>query len=227
MIGREVIGKAIMEGVQAANRRYETWSGGGWLTDSGAEGPAVSAVGEKLHRAIAGDGSIEMQMPSGAILDWSAAQRRKGRPRLIEGSHDRVDIVVLDRKRRPVCAVEVNRFWRDEECLEDLERVRDLIVESGHRNGSLAAGFVAFLLDGWEEEDSTAGECLEFRRNWIEETLRERFDADGLNMEFHLGPRRRYPKKYRVLRKERDWVHAALHIGLWRGQTRTDSGSAP
>ena len=31
------------------------------------------------------------------------------------------------------------------------------------------------------------------------------------------GPEGRYPKKYRALRKERDWVHAAFRIGLWRG----------
>ena len=217
MIGREAIGKAIVEGVQAANRRYEAWSRGGWLTDSGAEGPAVSAVGEKLHGALAGEGSIEMQMPSGAVLDWSAARRRKGRPRLIEGSHNRVDIVILDRDWRPVCAVELNRYWQQEECLEDLERVRDLIIESGCRNGSLTAGFVAFPLDGWEEEDCTARECLEFRRNWIDEALGNRFDPDGLKMELLLGPGRRYPKRYRALRKERDWVHAAFRIGLWRG----------
>ena len=217
MIGREAIGNAIMEGVQAANRRYEAWSRGAWLTDSGADGPAVSAVGEKLHGALAGDGSIEMQMPSGAILDWSTARRRKGRPRLMDGSHERVDIVILDGKRRPVCAVEVTRCWQQEACLAELERVRDLIVESGYRKGSLAAGFVAFLLDGWEEEDCTARECLEFRRNRIEEAVGDRFDPDGLNMEFLLGPVRRYPKKYRALRKERDWVHAAFRIGLWRG----------
>ena len=76
---------------------------------------------------------------------------------------------------------------------------------------------MAFLLDGWEEEDETAEECLEFRRNVIEEALRERFNADGLSMEFRLGPGRRYPKKYRELRKERDWIHGAFCIGLWRG----------
>ena len=31
-------------------------------------------------------------------------------------------------------------------------------------------------------------------------------------MELLLGPGRRYPKKYRALRKERDWVHAAFRI---------------
>ena len=227
MIDREAIGKAVMEGMQAANRRYEAWSRGGWLTDTGAEAPVLSAVGEKLHQAIAGEGSIEMQMPFRAILDWSAVRRRNGRPRFIESPHDRADIVILDRNWHPVCAVEVNRFWRDEECLADLESIRDLIVESGDRNGSLAAGFLAFLLDGWEEEDCTAGECLEFRRNWIEEKLRERFDADGLNMEFRLGPGRQYPKKYRALRQERDWVHAAFCIALWRGVPHTDARSTP
>lgn len=226
MIDRQAIGEAIMEGVQAANRRYEAWSRGGWLTDSGAEGPTVEAVGEKLHGALAGDGSIEMQMPSGAVLDWSAARRRKRRPRHIEAPHNRVDIVILDRNWRPVCAVEVNRFWQQEECLEDLERVRDLIVESSRRDGSLTVGFVAFLLDGWEEEDCTARECLEFRRNWIEEVVGEKFDPDGLKMELLLGPGRQYPKKYRVLRQERDWVHAAFCIALWRGVPHTDARSA-
>lgn len=217
MIGREAIRMAVMEGVQAANTRYETWSRGGWLTDSGAEGPVAAAVGETLHGAIAGKGSIEMQMPIRAILDWSAIGRRKGRPRFIMEPDNRVDIVILNREWRPVCVVETQRYWQDEECLEDLGTVRDLILDDDSRNGSLTAGFVAFLLDGWEEEDCTARECLEFRREFVEETLRERFDPDGLNTEFRLGPERRYPKKYRALRRERDWVHAAFCIGLSRG----------
>ena len=101
MIGREDIGKAVMEGVQAANRRYEAWSRGGWLTDSGAEGPVAAAVGEKLHGVLGGEGSIEMQMPIGAILDWSAVGRRKRRPRFIMEPHNRVDIVILDGEWAP------------------------------------------------------------------------------------------------------------------------------
>ena len=217
MIGREDIGKAVMEGVQAANRRYEAWSRGGWLTDSGAEGPVAAAVGEKLHGVLGGEGSIEMQMPIGAILDWSAIGRRKRRPRFIMEPHNRVDIVILDGEWRPVCAVETQRYWQDEECLEDLGRVRDLILDNDSGDGSLTAGFVTFLLDGWEEEDETADECLEFRREVIEEAVRESFDAEGLSMECRLGPGRRYPKKYRELRKERGWIHATFCIGLWRG----------
>ena len=78
MISREAIGTVVMEGVQTANGKHESWSRGGWLTDSGVEGPVVSAAGETLRGALAGEGGIEMQMPLGAILDRSAAPGPQG-----------------------------------------------------------------------------------------------------------------------------------------------------
>ena len=218
MISRRSIGSAILEGVQEANKQYEKWSRGLWVTDSGIEGHVVSTIAEKLHGLIAGKGSIEMEMPFGAIQEWSGAGRPRGRPRFTMNPRNRADIAILTKKWRPVCVIEVKRFWEEKKCLEDLERVRDLILRCGNqRNGSLKAGFLAFLLDGWEEEDMNAEECLYYRRKEIAHVLRDRFDKNGVKMKPRMGPTRCYPRRYRKLLKQPKWVHAPICISLWSG----------
>ena len=219
MVGRRAIGNAILDGVQVANRRYESWSRGGWLTDSGVEGHVVSTIGEKLHGLIAGEGSIEMEMPFGSIRKWSNARRARGRPRISQNARNRADIVVLTREWRPICVIEVKRGWDEEKCLWDLVRIRDLILRCGRQNnGSLRAGFLAFLLEGWQEEGMTAVQCLEREEREIRRLIRDEFDSEGLKMECRRSTMRRWPKKFRNLHDETNWVHAALCVGLWGGQ---------
>ena len=110
MAERRAIKKAILKGLQLANKRYERWSGGWWLTDSGVEGHAVSTIGEMLNRQVAGSGNIVMEMPFGTIEEWSGAGRPRGRPRETLNASNRADIVVLDRRDRPVYVIEVKRF---------------------------------------------------------------------------------------------------------------------
>ena len=113
----------MLDGVQVANTRYENWSRGGWLSDSGVEGHVVSTIGEKLHGQIAGEGSIEMEVPFGCIQEWSKARRPRGRPRISQNKRNRADIVVLTTKCRPICVIEVKRGWDEEKCLWGLVRI--------------------------------------------------------------------------------------------------------
>ena len=216
MVGRRAIENAILDGVQVANRRYEKWSRGGWLSDSGVEGHVVSTVGEKLHGLIADEGSIEMEMPFGSIRAWSGASRPRGRPRISQNARNRADIVVLTRKWRPIRVIEVKRSWDEEKCLWDLIRIRDLILRCGRQNnGSLRAGFLAFLLEGWQEDGRTAKQCLTRQEREIKQVLRDGFDSEGLKMECRRSTLRRYPKKFRKLRDETNWVHASYCVALW------------
>ena len=92
-----------------------------------------------------------MEMPFGTIEEWSGAGRPLGRPRKTLNESNRADIVVLDRRDRPVYVIEVKRFWTKKPCFEDLQRIRDLLLKFGcNAGGSLVGGFLVFMLAGWE-----------------------------------------------------------------------------
>ena len=219
VVGRIEVRNAILSGVQAANRRYERWSRGGWISDSGVEGHVVSTIGKKLDGLISGQGSIEMEMPFGAIQRWSAAERRRGRPRFTMNPRNRADIVILTKRWRPVFVIEVKRRWDKKECLKDLARIRDLTLKCGRQNdGTLKGGFLAFLLEGWEEEGVfSAEECLTGQEQELRRLLENNrvFNPERLNLEYRQSKTRRWPKKYRELHEQQNWVHAAVCVGLW------------
>ena len=216
MVGGTAIEKAILDGVQTANKRYEKWSRGGWVSDSGVEGHVVSTIGEKLDGLISGSGSIEMEMSFKEIQKRSKAGHPPGRPRNTMKSRNRADIVVLTTKWRPICVIEVKRSWDETKSLQDLARIRDLILRCGRQNdGTLNKGFVAFLLEGWQEEDMTAEQCLKTQEAEIRRILKDEFDREGLNLRCRRSTMRHYPRKYRQLYGESDWVHASCCIGLW------------
>ena len=164
MVGRRAVERAILDGVQIANKRYEKWSRGGWLSDSGIEGHVVSTVGEKLHGLIAGRGSIQMEVPFGDIRERCNAEPSKGRPRVTTKARNRADIVIIANDGRPACVIELKRTWDKTKCFNDLIRTRNLILRYGpQKTGPLKMGFVAFLLEGWETADMTAEQCLRAR----------------------------------------------------------------
>ena len=218
MVGRIAIEKAILVGVQDANKRYEKWSRGGWVSDSGVEGHVVSTVAEKLHGVVSGMGSIELEVPFGSILESSGAESPPGRPRKNLNARNRADIVILTKKWRPVYIIEIKRSWHETKCLKDLKRIRDLILRCGRqKNGSVGAGFLAFLLEGWETADMTAEQCLKSQVKEISGAIGDRFNEREMNLRCRPGAVRRYPKKYRVLHNQTDCVHAPFCIGLWSG----------
>ena len=114
----------ILKGVQDANKKYEKWSKGHWLIDAGIEGHLVSTIARKLSGHI-GCGSLVMEVSFDGIF---------------------ADIVLFDSKDRPICVIEVKRTWRpwnEDNCIEDLERIRDLVIRYGEKgDGSLKRGFL-------------------------------------------------------------------------------------
>ena len=197
MLDWKAIKKAILDGIHAANVRYEEWSRGWWVTDSGVEGHVVSTIAEKLHRQIAGQGSLAMELPFGTIRKGSGAARPPGRPRKTLNSRNRADIVLRDTNDRPVCVIEVKRYWDEEGCFKDLTRIRDLILQCNRKKGgTLSRGFLAFMLAAWETDEESAEQSLKVEERDIRRRFRTQFEREGLRLKCHTGPIRRYPKKY-------------------------------
>ena len=216
MVERLAIRNALLDGVKEANRRYEKWSRGSWLSDSGVEGHVVSTICETLHGLIADKGSIEMEMSFRYIQEWSNAETPRGRPPTSQNALNRADIVILTREWRPVWVIEVKRVWNERKCLRDLVRIRDLIRRCGRRrNGTLKSGFLAFQLEASEEEEGkTAEQCLKEQAQEIKRVL-DGFDRKDLEMKYRQGTMRHYPRRFRDLHDEPDWVHASFCVGLW------------
>ena len=211
----EAIKKAILDGIHAANVRYEEWSSGWWVTDSGVEGHVVSTIAKKLGRQIAGQGSLLMELPFGTIRQGSGAAQPPGRPRKTLNSRNRADIVLRDTNDRPVCVIEVKRFWDEEKCFKDLERIRNLILRYNRRKGgSLDLGFLAFMLAAWGTDDESAERSLKVDERYIRQRIGTQFEREGLRLKCHTGPIRRFPKKYRKLHDDVHWAHASFCVEL-------------
>ena len=215
MVGIKAIREAILEGVQTANVRYENWSGGWWLTDSGIEGHVVSTIAGKLHGQIGGNGYVVMELAFGDIREWSGAGRPRGRPRQTLSEGNRADIVILNKREHPIHVIEVKRVWSKEPCFEDLTRMRDLILGFGpEKGGSLRRGLLTFLVAGWETREMTAQRCLERQVEEIGRVVGEVSQTRDLELTCYQGSVRRYPKKYRERHDETKWVHSAVCIEL-------------
>ena len=210
-----LVRKAMLEGMQVANKRYEKWSGGWWLTDSGVEGHAVATIVGKLHQCLGEKTNIVMELPFDTIKDWSEAGRPQGRPRKTLNSRNRVDIAILNKADYPIWVIEIKRFWNKEQCFRDLERIRDLVVKYGdRRDGSLAGGFLGCMLAKGEVGDSAAQQRLEEQAKQIMSSIANEFDAEGLALKCHLGEMREYPAKYRHLSEGVRWAHAGFCVAL-------------
>ena len=215
MPDRESIKDAILDGIHAANVSYEEWSRGWWVTDSGVEGHVVSMIAGKLNQRIAGQGSLVMELPFGIIRKWSGAKRSPWRPQKTLNSRNRADMVLLDMNNRPVCVIEVKRFWDEEKCFKHLKRIRDLILQCNRKKGgSLSRGFLAFMLAASDTDDMSAEQSLKIAERYIRKRIRNQFERDGLSLKCHTGRIRRYPKKYRELYETVKWAHASFCVEL-------------
>ena len=215
MPNRTAIRQAIFAGIRAANVKYESWSNGWWLTDSGAHGLMVSAIAERLSFSQSGPESLVMAVPFHEIGDWSCANRPRGRPPKPLGGSRRTDIVLLNRHRRPVCAIEVELMWSRDRCFADLTGIRDLVIHCDGRNdGSLRRGFLAVMLT----RKATARKAAKLRvveqAARIEHAIRGGFDSKGLAVRCYAGLARDYPKKYREAHGECDWAHAGFCVEI-------------
>ena len=222
MPNRTAIRQAIFAGIRAANVKYENWSNGRWLTDCGAESLMVSAIAERLSFSQNGHESLVMAAPFHEIGDWSCANRPRGRPSKTVSGSRRTDIVLLNRHRRPVCAIEVERVWNRDRCFADLTGIRDLVIHCDGRNdGSLRRGFLAVMLARKATARKAAKLRVEEQAARIERAIRSGFDSKGLAVRCYAGGVRDYPKKYRQVHGECDWAHAGFCVEVSAGYADT------
>ena len=209
------IRQAIFAGIQAANLKYEKWSNGWWLIDSGVKGLMVSSIAERLSFKQNGQGSLVLAVSLRDIRNWSFTNRPPGRPSKTATGSRRADIVLLNGNERPVCAIEVERMWNRDRCFADLTGIRDLVIHCDGRNDdSLERGFLAVMLARKATARKGAKLRVAEQAARIEDEIRRDFDSKGLAVRCHAGLVRDYPRKYRDIHGEGDWAHAAFCVEI-------------
>ncbi len=132
------------------------------------------------------------------IVWWSGRNPRPGRPRGNMNDGNRCDIVILSPRGRPIHVVEVKRNWDEDNSLLDLRRIRDLLLECGPaRDGSLKRGYLTFMIQSSGENAGQSLKNLSHERSEIQEGIYRRFNPNGLQMKFHCGAKRRWPRRYK------------------------------
>ena len=211
----ESIENAILSGIQSANERYETRSNGWWLTDSGAKGPIVSSIAERLW-AIRGEGeSVLLELPYRYVVEWSGAGPARGRPPQELRGRGRADIVLLDGDGKPACVIDVERMWNRVRCFSNMARLRDIVIQSHDReNSSLRWGFLTLMLAAGATSGRNAPRTIEEETARIGRLVRAEFDARGLRVRCRTGRVRRGPRQSRDASDEREWAQAGFCVEL-------------
>ena len=215
MTDGERIGDAILSGIQSANERYETCSNGWWLTDSGAKGPIVSSIAERLC-ADRGEGeSVLRELPYRYVLEWSGAGPARGRPPQALRGRGRADIVLLGGDGKPSCVIDVERMWDRVRCFSRMTRLRDLVIQSHDgKNGSLKRGFLTLMLAAGATSGRSAPTMVEEETARIGGVVRSEFDARGLNVRCRTGRVRRLPRQASDPSHPAEWAHAGFCVEL-------------
>ena len=95
-ITRKAIVAAMEKGIITANDKYEHWSNGSWVTDSGVESLMVTCIAETVNKCQGPHESLGLEVSFGAIKDLSTARPRRGRqPRTVK-TRNRADIVLFN-----------------------------------------------------------------------------------------------------------------------------------
>ena len=208
------IADRLLDGMQLANKRYERWTDGWWITDVGVERYVVSTILETLRGGFPRRLILVSELSFEHIVWWSRRNPRPGRPRANMNDGNRCDIVVLSANGRPMHVIEVKRKWHEENCLLDLRRLRDLLLDCGpKRNGSLRRGYLTFMILSSGENARQALRNLNQERNAIQEIICRRFNSNGLQIKFHNGARRRWPPRYKE-KYDLDWFSYPFCIEL-------------
>ena len=215
-ITRASIIEAVHEGTTGANRKYEKWTNGSWVTDSGVEGLMVSSIAEAVNNRQDEDESLIMEVPFQYIRDMSEARAKRGpRPATLKGTN-RADIVLFNRSDRPICVIEVKRSWNKVRCWRDLERIRDLVLACAHgKGGSLRRGFLAMIIAKKATNTKAAEDRIKDYIGDIEVLIGKNFNNRGLNVRYHPGDARPLGDRFRQLYG--DWSAGSFCIEVSSG----------
>ena len=207
-ISKNNVVDAVLRGAAAANKTYEDWTSGTWLTDAGDEGLLVAEIAKALRKKQNRGESLLLQAPFEEIRFWSGAARPPGRPRAVLRGNRRADIAVFDERGRTTHVIEAKRFWQRGRCFYDIKRLRALLnVCARHKNGSLRHGYLAFLIAESGSTPKAARSCVKRRAQCIKDDVRTRFQLKKSDVEFHLGNMARYPREYN---EDGEWMVGAV-----------------
>ncbi|MCY3671174.1 MAG: hypothetical protein OXH14_08840 [Alphaproteobacteria bacterium] len=209
--------EAIHEGTAVANRRYEDWSNGWWVTDAGVEGLMAASIAEAIHQRQTQQDSLMMEMAFGDIEALSEAQPRRGpRPAALRRTN-RADIVLLNGRDRPTCIIEVKRSWNRDVCLKDLDRIHGLTQRLSHRNqGSLRRGFLAMTVAKGATSAKSPRDRIGEQVDRIRDAVHRQFRNGSANLVFHQGEPVPLGERFRDAYGE--WVAASLCVEIYIGK---------
>ncbi len=129
---------SILDSLEEANRQYEEWSGGAWLSDYGAEGLLVAEIAKNLFKTARKDNKnsfITVEEDFCNICECCNAAPKIGPPFQILNRRNRADIVLWKSSNKVYGVVEVKRKWSRKECFHDIERINKLINTYGKEYG--------------------------------------------------------------------------------------------
>ena len=214
-ITREQIVEGILKGTAKANARYEKWSNGWWVTDSGVEGLMVASIAEALHRRQEAHESVLMEMSMANVAEWSKAMPRRGRRPATFKDGNRVDLVLLNGFDQPICVIEVKRRWVQKPGLKDLDRVYDLVRRLSHwDNGSLQRGFLAMMIAKSARGKKTAEDRIAEEKTKIETMVRSHFEnRETTGLRFFSGRSARMAHRFQE--GYGDWATAGFCIEVY------------
>ena len=198
-ITRTSVTEAVIRGIAAANRRLEELSDGYWICDYGVEGYVQGVIASYLRRAQKEQESILFEVSFEEIREDSEVLRRPGRVRKILKDTHRSDIVLFDRKRRPVHVIEVKRYWNRRNCFKDIRRILALLNEySREKNGSLNHGVLVFPIIEWASSKSEVREKVRKKEQKIKHDVKTQFSLDKQSVifNFRMSSLRYYPHLY-------------------------------
>ena len=212
-ITRKQIVEAIEEGIVAANRRYEGWTNGSWVTDSGVESLMVTCIAESLNKRQENDESLGLEVSFRDIRKLSEANPGPGRRPSTMKDTNRADVVLFNAALRPTCVIEVKRSWNAEMCGQDLRRVRDLVRKCAHvHGGSLRRGFLAMIVARQATRNKSAELRIEEQMEKIEELVNSTFAKMEQKVIYHRGAAKPPGKRFRDLYG--DWRAACFSIEI-------------
>ena len=183
-ITRQDIVGAIHQGISNADLKYEEWTRGSTVLNAGVESLMVSTVTETLNdRQRGSNESLDLECSFADIIAYSGARRPPGRRRAILKGGNRADIVLFNGYEKPTCVIEIKRTWSAEQCISDLNRIRDLVDAcSRKKGGSLRRGFLAMWIAKYVKRKSNLSASDRIRRKVekIDGILEQRFETKGL-----------------------------------------------
>lgn len=212
-IRKVAIVKAIQEGTSVANYTYESWSNGSWITDAGVEGLLVTYIAEAVSKRQDKCESLNLEVSFREIKKSSRAKVARGRKPKAVGEGNKADIVLFNRPYRPTCVIEVKRLWNTDQCLKDLERIRDLIHTCSHRKaGSLRRGFLAMMIAKQATKRKSADLRIKEQSCKIMKIIDNNFERRGQNITPYLGAAEGIRDEFKELYG--DWKSASFCIEL-------------